>query len=895
MDRPELGRWQLYKAAQAQVVKWLIQTAGDTVRGTSALKAHQLLDLARSTAGAATAVPPAIIASLQDVIDGRQSQANWHSQRSNVRDNENHQWFIELLIKVRNILLPCVSNDRKPDTKAQNMHTICVKERLANVFSLLAIEEPSDSPLGNKPLILENDGMGPDFALWCHIKDMNDVREFIKEAWLKYTSGELSIVLVSQLAEVGIGLMRIEDEKFVAQYPQFNDYWKLLEYFNLEVHGSGKTICITPLNIIPNAEARNEELIRLICPAAAVLLRGIRDGMKKLAETTEGKALLRYSSKAEKIPSMRILELEAYDFSSIFEVQVPELLAWIHFHKAKGKRSSNQMFDRLEFLCGMADYYDSELTPTWLVMACAIHLDLYEIIGDKPAVTAKAWLATTRGMKQQLDDINVHFAGLDHPSSDWRAELAPIFRRSDGSEDQLFVTKVGLEYHRSRGYSYADSDMLGKATSCIMGSPCVAGGALWSDRMAYHKVGICFANLDLTLFALANLYTAITKSNLLKSTWEDMHFLINTHKPHTPLVPKIAGPYDAASHLRHYLRSLGCSLAQTSKYTSSSAVPTHEFVVDNHCTALSPTSEFVVAITHGYHANDLLDTFDRGDLVGTVLTKLTAESKVLKHGTKCKKGKKGTKHQPQFTVTEVLSTFKDHMIKDELHLNFDYPAFYMVGEKIRRGLHDLIPDIKDHPVGMALWEIVLRILRDSATAKEPTLLQKAAVIVGDIINAPGVSNKFSKEARNASSGGITKSLAPNIRPYNPAWTAELWEYFVRHRHSLHNVNMTIASSSASYITFYDPKGRKGNIDRITEAAERFWHLWSSVRLRMGIGGKLEEANAIGVQRKDGSKITFPLPATMKSLGLRGFEGFGIPLLEALDTPMEELANCSSLK
>ncbi|KJX96768.1 hypothetical protein TI39_contig602g00015 [Zymoseptoria brevis] len=744
MDRPELGRWQLYKSSQAQMVKLLIQKAGDTVRGTSALKAHELLDLARSTADAATAVPPAIIASLQDVIDGRQSQANWHSQRSNARDNEIYQWFIELLIKVRNIMLPCVSNDRNPDTKSQNMDTICVKERLANVFSLLAIEVASDSPLGNKPLILENDGMGPDFALWCHIKDMNDVREFIKEAWLKYTSGELSIVLVSQLAEVGIVLIRIKDEKFVAQYPQFNDYWKLLEYFNLEVHGSGKTICVTPLNIISNAEARNEELIRLICPAAAVLLRGIRDEMKKLAETTEGKALLRYSSK-------------------ILEVQVSELLAWIHFHKAKGKRSSNQMFDRLEFLCGMADYYDSELTPTWLVMACAVHLDLYEIIGDKPAVTAKAWLATTRGMKQQLDDINVHFAGLDHPSSDWRAELAPIFRRSDGSEDQLFVTKVGLEYQRSRGYSYADSDMLGKATSCIMGSPCVAGGALWSDRMAYHKVGIRFANLDLTLFALANLYTAISKSNLFKPTWEDMHFLINTHKLHTPLVPKIAGPYDAASHLRHCVRSLGCSLAQTSKYTSSSAVPTHEFVVNNHCTTLSPTSEFVVAITHGYHANDLLDTFDRGDLVETVWTKLTAESKGLKHGTKGKKGKKGTKHQPQFAMTEVLFTSKDHMIKDELHLNFDYPAFYMVGEKIRRGLHDLIPDIKDHPVGMALWEIVLRIFRDSATAKEPTLLQKAAVIVGDIINAPGVTNSRGKPVMPLQVGSPRVSLRTSDR------------------------------------------------------------------------------------------------------------------------------------
>lgn len=67
MDRPKLGRWELYKAAQEQVVNWLTQTAGDVVRGKTTLRAQQLLDLARAVADSATAVPHAILALLQDV------------------------------------------------------------------------------------------------------------------------------------------------------------------------------------------------------------------------------------------------------------------------------------------------------------------------------------------------------------------------------------------------------------------------------------------------------------------------------------------------------------------------------------------------------------------------------------------------------------------------------------------------------------------------------------------------------------------------------------------------------------------------------------------------------------------------------------------------------------
>jgi hypothetical protein len=67
MDRPQLGRWARYKAEQAQVVKWLTQTAGDLVDRKATLKAHEMLDLAEAVASSASAVPRAILELLQDV------------------------------------------------------------------------------------------------------------------------------------------------------------------------------------------------------------------------------------------------------------------------------------------------------------------------------------------------------------------------------------------------------------------------------------------------------------------------------------------------------------------------------------------------------------------------------------------------------------------------------------------------------------------------------------------------------------------------------------------------------------------------------------------------------------------------------------------------------------
>lgn len=516
----------------------------------------------------------------------------------------------------------------------------------------------------------------------------------------------------------------------------------------------------------------------------------------------------------------------------------------------------------------------------------------YEIIGDKPGVAGRAWLDGSREMKQQLD-TTCDYLAKRHASAKyatWKAELAPIFRWSESWDDNLFVTKKSLEHQKSRPFPYYTSEMLGRTTSTVFGSPCVAGASLFGNRMAYHKIGIRFANSDLTVFALATLYTACTKMGLLKASWEDMHFLISTHKMTSPMVPKQTGAYDAGTFFRQYLVALGLPLAQASNYTSQNA-PRHEFVKKHHRRALSPTSEYVVALSEGFRANERLDTFDRGDLVETVLAKLTAGSKVSNK-------KKGTTFQPHFTVTEVLSTFRRHMIADEPHLNFDYLGFHVLGEKVRRGLHDLFPYIKEqHDIGLALWGIVFYILRDAARSpKENSLISKAATILQDIIYAPGVSNQFSKAARNASSGGIPKELAPNILPYNPKWTAEFWEYFADHHHGVMNTHLQLASFSASHLTFYDPEGSKETFDRVFAAAKKFWHLWRGVTIRRawfddeGVEQSLHTLES--VQRDDGEVVEIPTPASIRSLGLRGREGAGIALLKQLNFRIEMMANGS---
>lgn len=69
------------------------------------------------------------------------------------------------------------------------------------------MEEPSGAPLGQAPIKtnkiaeepaqvqLENgESEERAFILWCHLEDLDDVREFIEKTWSDYAKGDVSLM-----------------------------------------------------------------------------------------------------------------------------------------------------------------------------------------------------------------------------------------------------------------------------------------------------------------------------------------------------------------------------------------------------------------------------------------------------------------------------------------------------------------------------------------------------------------------------------------------------------------------------------------------------------------------------------------------------------------------------
>lgn len=269
---PLLGRHDLYKAAQRKVFTSLANAAHQQQslldgQGSS-LKSAQLVKLAERIRDAGTRVPIHISSLLQDVIEGRESCAAWYQQQpvSRSEDNKSHRWFINILKEVRRTLVSSNAKDRSSEASKPDHDSLPnsnrIQDHLSNLFTHLELEEPSQAPLGaaqrhqpkqsSAPSIDEMDisdcDPSVDFDLWCLLQDLNDVREFVRQAWSEYASGAISIVAASTITETAIGLIRLKNEEFSPQHTNFKDWWYLLRHFSIEAHATGNTTYIHPSN-----------------------------------------------------------------------------------------------------------------------------------------------------------------------------------------------------------------------------------------------------------------------------------------------------------------------------------------------------------------------------------------------------------------------------------------------------------------------------------------------------------------------------------------------------------------------------------------------------------------------------------------------------------------------
>lgn len=669
--------------------------------------------------------------------------------------------------------------------------------------------------------------------------------------WLEYAAGAISLNAASITTETALGLMRVSNEDFVKSYPAYADWWHLQSRFSFDVLSCGKVAYAFPKQVGSTRETLDVASINLLCPATACLLREVVGYMRAFAETPRGKEMLSREGGTFLVP---ILDPHAYDFAFLLRNQTAELLCWVG--NVAMRKVPLQSLERMELFTGIAEYYIHGKLPIWLVIACTIYIDMYEVIGDRPGCAIDAYLDEVAEMEKKVELLRVQF--IKDRCGKYYKSLVEVIEPYFGKHLHEWSEVLRSRNRRTAGMPMATSE----------GSPCWIGLELVLCKWKYHSVGLRIANTDMMVVAMATLYSALKRMGYLRTTWQDIEFVLAQQRSEKPLVPKAGKHFDIRTFLEQYMEVLGAPIARGSAHKVFKK-PDHTLVSRHHRLLLG-TSDFIDALAESVNLEGVIG-FDKADWIETALRQLLADSKSSKVSSKKSKRPKKRK---DYTQAELLSTFKENFIKDEPHHNFDYIEFYSTCVRIQVELCKLHPGWSEPGTGISLvpWELVYWLLRDAAVATvtgETPLLVRAAKVMEDIINEPGNSNRFSKQAMNMSSGHISKANRPPsyVQPYQPAFTSELWQKFSSNSKAMKRLSaVTLASANASHLTFYSAEGSSEEFSRLERIATPFWSLWECPL------GYLSQMTL----REDGTLGTGQEWGSGPSLKLLGRKGYDIP-------------------
>ena len=64
----------------------------------------------------------------------------------------------------------------------------------------------SATPTSNVSYKLEGEDNDSAFAIWCFLRDLNSVRDAVRETWLEYSEGKISFLTASTVTDTAFGL-----------------------------------------------------------------------------------------------------------------------------------------------------------------------------------------------------------------------------------------------------------------------------------------------------------------------------------------------------------------------------------------------------------------------------------------------------------------------------------------------------------------------------------------------------------------------------------------------------------------------------------------------------------------------------------------------------------------
>lgn len=639
----------------------------------------------------------------------------------------------------------------QPEEKVKaRSHT--TTDRISNLFDFLQVEEPADGVASQEgapsayaapstPSVkLEREDNDTAFELWCFLQDLNDVRTSVQETWVEYSKGQVSFLLASSVTDIAFGLLRCADAEFSAITKLGSTEWyDILQYFGLMWFARGSTVWLCTK--IPSDEAPvinrqngpNAHVVDLLCPVAAVCL---------LFYSSDASALCGKQKRPKDLPVSRH---PIHHFDRVLQELAPQLHDLAH-------TSHCHICTLDEFVQGLVEVHTKGKFPMWLVVACQIYLDIYDLLGDSTQNGADA-LQEALQRNREIRTAGIDFdsrqmGGLDCHYT-FQGALEWLARPLRPFEDDQCST----EDTRSAGLS-ADAKATSGTPSMERSLPAHAGAVLMELELNMHKSATALANHGCVVLAVAHVYKELRATGALEVQWHDMEFVLTAFGV-PQLFPAAKWQDPRLGAIRRLNINLGSQPGGLPRQSHRKKAAVKSAV--ERMRTLHVISPLLQNMSDRSKWDKMGHAHSKSKMVEIALHSLTPSEKKAENANRKASGNQ--LRATECTPSQLLATFKRTILSQEPMLNFDFIGFMisctMLLYKIyneswfRRHL-EKSTYAKSHPL-VAVPHALLEDL-------EAPVIPKAADMLAAHIDAH--SKDFLKPAYARSSGRIPKDARP---------------------------------------------------------------------------------------------------------------------------------------
>ncbi|KAK4618926.1 hypothetical protein CLAFUW4_12295 [Fulvia fulva] len=827
------GRYARYKKSTDTVLDWLARTASTCcdiasivaslqtadnrrkiAKGSTVitLRTAELVRLAQAIADADPSIPTplTILETTRDVIRLRQDVAADYAMDSMRRhstlteSDHGHKHFIAVLQQVHDILKPSASTGAAPAPPAKSnkrkKKSVATTEDTTNAFARLQVEEPqavihvgpSKAFPGQAPaddytrttFKLDKKEENANIALICHLQDLHDVRILVKEAWISFSRGEVSLVYASMVTEVAFGLLRCADDQFTTLNPKLAEYRHVLDALGVRCaksdHDRGIMFVMSNDETAPlNEGVAGLDLSELLCPQAFFLLQDHINHQMDLSTASQKQEFAAHRATIN-------LWSETHPFAKVLLKNPLGTMI-----KCGAELRLNEM------IAGLQRGFKEGKIWTWSTVACQTYMDISDVLEGSESIGVGYLKAALQDCLDLEAPSKAFFEGLSRrtPAGDswpeWMSGVAEDARKAlrqiDMPKDTYFSAARG-----TAGFTEQKKDFQKTVNRWTSGLesvlPTLAGGSTFMLKEALLSTGCCNANHpSLPLHSMAYLYRAGRRLGIIPCDWPDMEFMIASQASVGPLVPKLAADCQLDRYLEAFKVATGLRPDIDGHFNRETVVDVYGKGVP-----IRVGAEFCAKVVESITAQKASSVqTSMGKIVEIILHDKAHTNKHNKTlGKQINRNDTASNQRESFSPVELPTVFQTSFRRDEPILNFDYHGFMLHCHQLCGEVADAIISsntfvfddglvtsldvemgterLNERPHDVALGAL-LQLQSDLA---DPEVLKQSfwpsiASVMEKTIKNDG--KRFMKAANDQSSGHIPKSLRRSIGKKHADW------------------------------------------------------------------------------------------------------------------------------